>query len=36
MVGKSRKRHQMRHLEVIYRFLRDQGVGRWSCRFART
>ena len=27
MVLESRKRHQMRHLDVLYRLLRDQEVG---------
>lgn len=27
MVVESRKRHQMRHLDVLYRLLRDQEVG---------
>ena len=27
MVLESRKRHQMRHLDVFYRLLRDQEVG---------
>jgi hypothetical protein len=26
MVVRSRKRHQMRHLDVLYHFLRDQEV----------
>ena len=26
MVAESRKRHQMRHLDVLYRLLRDQEV----------